>query len=150
MVYYRKRYARRKENGRKKGGGKDEHDRRKLMVFLLIAFGRCLSIDIRQQDRRGWVHDRRGDPPGKTRDVLLRLVIGTSTEEEGKIKLTKPCNKVSPTGRDSVASVAHPSVQRHDGQKSEGGAGVGGGGCEEEIIPLLVRVKISAEAFLKT
>lgn len=67
------------------------------------------------------------------------------------MKLTKTCqNKGSTTGRDSVASVAHTTVQRHDGQKSEGGVGVGGGGCEEEIIPLLVRLKIQHRSVLKT
>jgi hypothetical protein len=34
------------------------------------------------------------------------------------------------TGRDQVPSMECAAVQRHDGGESQGGAGVGGGGCK--------------------
>lgn len=35
--------------------------------------------------------------------------------------------------------MAYPAVQRHDGEQSEGRAGLGGGGCEEATVSVLSR-----------
>lgn len=60
-------------------------------------------------------------------DVCMHLLTGSGARVRG----------------DPVARVAHPAVQRYDRDELERRSGVGGSGCEEEDVPVLIWPSVS-------
>lgn len=88
------------------------------------------SAHIRQQDGCGGMHGRGRDSISEWSGVELSRGVEVLTDT------------VATAGGDSDTSMACSTVQRDDGQEPDRRAIVGGGGCEEEAVSVLMVIVI--------